>query len=195
MTKEHAKILFPYQEDDDLHELWEEAYFKTKNYFLTRSPLPLVWRSKLKRLKREYTAYLVLTDHDENTSIDNESSERELSFPENFIECYHLLQNERAKAKRSLTMAETPEELDKVIDNWMDIEISYANHWALPSTKENDIKIAQSQEPDPMELLKALQEVKEKINSDSLNTLKENYNILPKVVQKEVKRLTLLSKN
>lgn len=65
MTKKEAHIFFRHSPEDDLEEVWEQRLFKQKQYFLTRVPTPLVWKSKLKRLFNEYRAFLVLTNQEE----------------------------------------------------------------------------------------------------------------------------------
>ncbi|MBW7868224.1 MAG: hypothetical protein H3C31_07875 [Brumimicrobium sp.] len=194
MTKEYAKLILPHNEDDDLDEIWEVIFFKQINYFLTHAPIPLVWQSKLKKLNNEYTAYLTLTDQtaiqEEITSIFSQA----IQYPENFLEAFHVFQTERSQQKRQVIKTQNPHELTNIIEQWLKVETDYATYWSHPICLENDIKVAQSQEPDPMTIIADLSQAEIILKSTSIHCLKENYNILPEGVKKEVKRLTLLAK-
>ncbi|RFC53729.1 hypothetical protein [Brumimicrobium aurantiacum] len=194
MTEEQAHLFFPHEPHEDLEDLWEHRLFEQKQFFLTRPPLAKVWNAKIKKLDKQYEAYLVLTEQNRPLSKIDHSLEGVYNFSDQYIEAFHQFHKLRNDFKSELLQAQTFLDLSEVIEEWLKVENKFAQYWSLPSTAENDIEILQGKEPDPMEFLKALKEGHEIIQSPLTKDLKTNYNILPEIVQKEVKRLTLLSK-
>ena len=194
MTRSEASLFFRHSAEDDLEEVWEQRFFTQKQYFLTHAPTPLVWRSKLKRLSKEYCAYLVLMEQEEIETNDSSTILKQLSFPENFIDAFHAFHQLKNQHKSEVLQAPSFPELSNAVLRWLNTELEYASYWSCPDSKELEEKVFLSKEPDPMEILKDLQVAKSTIGGTSIEGLKNNYNILPENIKKEVKRLTLLAK-
>ncbi|HLW30364.1 MAG TPA: hypothetical protein VKX29_05870 [Brumimicrobium sp.] len=195
MTKEQAHLFFPHSPEDDLEELWEQRFFEQKQFFLTRPPIRKVWEARLKRLSKQFDAYLALTNQKEEVVLKKNENIESIKFTDEFITSFHEFHALRNKKKSILLQAQNISELANAIENWLNIEQSFAIHWSHPLSENNEIEVARSKEPDPMEFLKDLKRTKKLINSTSLDTLKKNYNILSESIKKEVKRLTLLAKD
>lgn len=194
MTKEQAHLFFPHTEEDDLEDLWEQRLFEQKQFFLTRPPIRVVWMSRLKKLEKQYQAFLVLTDQESPNEVIHHNLETETVFSDEFVIAFHQFHKQRNIYKSELLKSQTYNELVIAIEDWLTTEFVYAEYWVVEESELDTIEVVRGKEPDPMELLKGLKEVETKINSSEINALKENYNILPEIVKKEVKRLTLLAK-
>ena len=194
MTKEQAQLYFPYSPGDDLEDLWEQRFFEQKQFFLTRPPIQQVWMSRLKKLKQQFNAYLILTDQENLDDVNTIALENEIAFSEEYIAAFHQFHKQRNQYKSALLKAQNYSGLVQVIEDWLKTELSYAHYWSFSKSKDNEIEALISKELDPMEFLKELNSTKDLINSTLIRDLKENYNILSENVKKEVKRLTLLSK-
>jgi ribosomal silencing factor RsfS len=194
MTKEQADLFFPYSPDDDLEDLWEQRLFEQKQFFLTRPPIRMVWMSRIKKLEKQFQAFLVLTEQEKTEDIVPIQIKNELIFSEYFVAAFHQFHKQRNSYKSELLQAQSYNALVELIERWLSTELEYAKYWIVEESKNNDIEAIRSKEPDPMELLKVLKEAAVLIDSPLIEVLKENYNILPENVKKEVKRLTLLTK-
>lgn len=187
-----AKFYFPFTPEDDLYDLWEERFFEQKQYFLTHTPLRVVWESKIKRLKKTYEAYLLLTDQPYNP-IEAKINTEESIFSEDFIDSFNTFHTLRNQQKTKVLYAQTMDQLVQAVEEWLTTENRFATYWSHPLSEEDEIQAIRSQEIDPMDLLKELKTIKEELNISTLAELKKNYKNLPENVRKEVKRLTLLA--
>ncbi|RYM33533.1 hypothetical protein ERX46_11380 [Brumimicrobium glaciale] len=194
MTKEQAHLFFPNPKEEDLEDLWEQRLFEQKQFFLTRPPLRLVWMSRLKKLEKQFEAYLVLIDQENPKENIQNHLESEIIFSDEFVAAFHQFHKQRNVYKSKLLQAQTYDALVNVIDEWLATEFLYAEFWKVEESEHNEIEVIRSKEPDPMDLLKDLKETEKLIDSKRIKDLKENYNILSENVKKEVKRLTLLTK-
>lgn len=195
MTKREAHLFLSHSEDENIEDVWEQLFFSQKQYFLTHTPTPLVWESKLKRLFKKYCAYLVLTDQ-EYIEIDRSLDfSKNIDFQNDFINAFNEFHRLRNQHKSEVLRANSFSELSDAIKRWLNTELEYALYWSYPLSKDLDIQVFLSKEPDPMQILEDLKVTKNKLGKTSILELKNNYNILPENIQKEVKRLTLLSKS
>ncbi|WP_107038850.1 hypothetical protein [Brumimicrobium mesophilum] len=194
MTIEQAQIFFPNPSNEDLEDLWEQRFFEQKQFFLTRPPIHQVWKSRIKKLEQQFNAFLVLTEQEKPKGKTHKISNEDSAFSDEFIVAFHQFHKQRNLFKSALLKAQYYSELVQVIENWLKTELSYAQYWSHPESKVNEIEALISKELDPMEFLKELKATEILITSPLIKDLKENYNILPENVKKEVKRLTLLAK-
>ncbi|HLV43288.1 MAG TPA: hypothetical protein VKY37_13485 [Brumimicrobium sp.] len=195
MIKEQAHLFFAHSPEDDLEELWEQRFFEQKQYFLTRPPIRKVWEGRIRRLYQQYQAYLVLTDQEYREGINTASEEKDVIFSLDFITSFHEFHALRNQHKSIVLQAHDLDGLNDAIKQWLNTEKKFSIYWSHPASIEDTIEVARSKEPDPMELLKGLKETEKTIGTSTLTALKENYNNLNESVRKEVKRLTLLSKD
>lgn len=189
MTNSEAKIFFPFNEGDDLEELWEQRFFEQKQFFLTRPPMEKVFKSRIAKLLKQYDAYLLLGGEAVKNAPVN--LEEKIVFSESVLASYRLFHNYRNAFKSKVLQVQHPENLSQVIEAWTAMEKEYHKLWSNEESKMNETQVTLSKEPDPMEVLKAIKEVggEELVFSD----LHSRYALLPEILQNEVKRLTLLS--
>lgn len=195
MTKREAFLFLRHSAEDDLEEVWEQLLFMQKQYFLTHVPTPLVWESKLKRLFKKYRAYLVLTDREDIEEKDSPDFSKKINFSDHFINAFNEFHKLRNQHKSEVLQSQSFFELSDAVMRWLNTELEYAFYWSHPMSKELDIKVFLSKEPDPMQMLKDLKGAKSLLGETSIMGLKNNYNNLDENIKKEVKRLTLLSKS
>lgn len=195
MTKNEAKLFFPLEKEEDIDAAWEIVFFKQKQYFLTHTPIPNVWYSKIRRLQKQYKAYLILSNQMVPAVYEEEIADVHPIFNPKFIEAFHLFHQYRNQHKLAVLNATDLHSLTIAVKSWLVTEKQYAQYWVYPESSTNDLKVVQSKEPDPMDWLNSLERIQAYLSSQNINILKENYNILPEDVRKEVKRLTLLANN
>jgi len=194
MNKEEAKLFFPHEPEDDLDDLWEQRLFEQKQFLLTRPPLAKVFQSRLKKLKQQYHAYLLITNQ-ENRIKSFSSITREYDFSEDLIEAFHTYHENRNDLKSDVLQATDYASLEKVISAWLSLERAYYELWYFQESKAIDLEVTLSKEPDPMVFLGALKTIKEKQKITTFRELQNAFHDLPDMLQKEVKRLTLLSED
>lgn len=187
-----AKFYFPFTPEDDLFDLWEERLFEQKQYFLTHTPIRIVWESKIKRLNKAYEAFLLLTDQvftpaEESVSKDN------TNFPDDFIEAFNIFHAHRNNQKTAILQAQTLSRLTQAVEDWLALEHQFATYWSHPESESDEVQAIRSKEIDPMDFLEELKKTKEDLDISTASELKKNYKYLPLNVRKEVKRLTLLA--
>ncbi len=195
MTKKEAHLFLRHSAEDDLEEVWEQLLFTQKQYFLTHTPTPLVWKSKLKRLFKKYQAFLVLTDQEVSEEMTFKEPVNTIEFPDDFLLAFNVFHESRTQHKSEVLQANSFSALSEAIMRWLGTEIAYASYWSYPASEKLETKVFLSKEPDPMEVLKEIRAVQQRLDAPLIEELKKNYNNLPENIQKEVKRLTLLSKN
>ncbi|MFA5573895.1 MAG: hypothetical protein WC994_02445 [Brumimicrobium sp.] len=195
MNTELAKFYFPATSEDDLFVLWEDQFFQQKQFFLTNTPNRTVWESKLRRLQKTYTAFLVLTDQPEENKYESMLNTSFKEFTNNFIEAFNEFHTTRNIYKTKVIQSNTVKDLHNTIMEWL----SYENHfyllWFYEDSMGNELQVLRGKEPDPMYILADLKQVYNEFGFETFDDLKTNYNKLPLSLQKEVKRLTLLAKN
>ncbi len=194
MTKKEALLFFPHDPEDDLDDLWEERLFEQKQFFLTRPPIAKVFQARLNKLEKQYNAYLLLTEELDNVKVMNHP-EVVYSFPNDVIETFNEYHSFRNKFKHEVLKSNDFNSLRKVIDAWMTLENTYAAQWFYNESKQDDIDVVQSKEPDPMVILEKLKKARNDKNIKTFDNLQKHYNVLDEVIRKEVKRLTLLKKD
>tara|TARA_B100000508_G_scaffold118450_1_gene98645 strand:+ start:161850 stop:162434 length:585 start_codon:yes stop_codon:yes gene_type:complete len=192
MTKKEAALFFPYEDSDDLDDLWEERLFEQKQFFLTRPPLEKLFNSRLEKLKKQYLAYLTLKGEDD-TIIPINSSDKAESFPVNLIETFNIYHERRNQYKQELLRAQDFATVQNVLHSWLSMEKSYYKKWQLNDSLNDQLDVTKSKEPDPMILLEGLKTAHEQDNIHTFEDLRSKYNQLNEDVRKEVKRLTLLA--
>lgn len=192
MNQSEAKLYFKYENNDELLDLWEERFFEQKQFFLTRTPINKVFYGRLKKLHKQYEAYLALSETADNTKPITWIKPK-VDFTNVVIEAFNQLHKFRTQIKQFVLQSNNPKQLQDVIDYWLSVEFEYINKWSNPITSLIEEDVVISKEPDPMDLIKSLNEWDE--NKPPKKTFEElilAYSFLPKRLQLEVKRLTLL---
>src|SRR5690554_4884139 len=157
MTRREANIHFPHNEGDDLDELWEERFFKHKEYFLTRPAVHKTWYSRLRKISKQYNAYLIIANKeivDMDFSLETDTPP---TYSDNFFEAYNQYHQFKNNHKMELYKTEEFIDLFKAASKWLSTEFYHALHWKHPESENNEIKALLSQEVDPVAFITDLQ--------------------------------------
>lgn len=192
MTKTEASIFFSAQEGDDLHDLFEERLFDFKRFFISNAPLKKVFDSKAQKLKQIHQAYLILSD---STEIQQEDSVTnfDFNFSNNILEAFGQKEKIKGQLKNDILKSENVNTILFYAYKLIELQESYNQNWNTIIFTEEPIDVPISKEPDPMELLQAIQEFNKigGVNYSDMNTLRE---LVPDTLMKEAKRLYLHQK-
>ncbi|SFT50912.1 hypothetical protein SAMN05216474_0968 [Lishizhenia tianjinensis] len=189
MDLKEAQIYFPLKEEEDAHDKWEEILFEHKQFFLTRPAIPKVFRSKLKKIQQQYEAFESITG---DSFKAQEISYGEFPFSDVVQECFQQMFRYRGQFKQDVLRCQQVKDISKVIEKWLELELEHAQKWFFEYPEDLDTPIV-SKEPDPMILLGALRQWDEN-EQKSFSLLKKDFEVLPKALKDEMKRLSLLLK-
>lgn len=193
MTLKEAKLFFPVEDHEDIDELWEQRLFDQKQFFLTRPPISSVFNSRIKKLEKQYNAYLRLKK--ESDSVRTLSNDRDVhSFPESILETFNDYHQRRNRFKQDLLQAQDFSSVKAIITAWMNMEHAYYDQWKNSESLNDPVEAFKSKEPDPMDLLDSIKKLTAQEKIETFEALHSNYFDLPELIRKEVKRLTLLAK-
>lgn len=196
MTKEEAKLFFPYEVGDDLEELYDERFFEYKNFFLSKIPIKKVFESKLGKLTQMAKAYqqLQLDLNSINVPIElnenNHHSNGNTVFPDNIMDAFNLWEQQKGVCKQRISASTEINSLTQAIKQYIDVTESYRNKWL--SDEEIAIELSQlSKEEDPMQVYAAIVAFNNEGGKDFKDILSMKSNLF---LLKEMKRLSLLAK-
>ncbi len=189
MTPEEARLFFPYTEDDDLSDLYDERLFEHKQFFLSKTPIRKVFESRLEKLAQMEKAYRIIAN--EPLSGNNEPSVEPVDFPDNLLAAFNLWEQLKGNSKQQIMLSRTASELRENVLRYLQIVDDYRIKWY--TEQEIDAEITQlSKDEDPMEVLQAIRSFEEEGGVNFQDILKMNTNSF---LLKEMKRLSLLVKN
>ncbi len=195
MTKEEAQLFFTLDETEYPEDQWEAVLFEYKQFFLTRPVVAKVFMAKLKKLQKQYLAYIVLTDSvaKNQTEKENQLILPELKVFDSVEQTFQSLFTFRSTIKQRLLRSDNVEDLAQLVTHWLEQEYRYQALWKIEVSWFEAKEITISKEKDPMILLSAIKKWDNGEKKD-FKTLKQNLNDLPETLLDEVKRLSLLSK-
>jgi len=188
VSPEEAKIYLPVLEGDDLVDVYEEKLFEYQQFFASKMPINKLFISRLQRLEKLHEAFETLGG--KTTSSNFESLVWRISegtIREVFNQYHHI----RGEANVHLLSARSAKDIATLSMKVLEFTQHYAQIWCVfeDNVDLEDIKV--TQEPDPMDLLKAIKDLEAR-DVKSFNQLPglEEENL----VLREAKRLTLWSK-
>lgn len=189
MTPEEARLFFPYSEEEDLSDLYDERLFEYKQFFLSKTPIRKVFESRLEKLAQMDKAYRIIAN--EPLSVNNEPSVEPVDFPDNLLAAFNLWEQLKGNSKQQIMLSLTASELRKNVLRYLQITDDYRLKWY--TEQEIDAEISQlSKDEDPMEVLQAIRSFEKEGGVNFQDILKMNTNSF---LLKEMKRLSLLVKN
>lgn len=196
MTKEEAKLFFPYEEEDDLEELYDERFFEYKNFFLSKIPIRKVFESKLSKLTQMDKAYRLLQMDLNNINLPIEASaedaisEKNTVFSNTILDAFNQWEQLKGVCKQQISVATEINSLTLAIGQYISVTENYRDKWI--TEEEIDIELSQlSKEEDPMQVYAAIKEFNEQGGRDFKDILSMKSNLF---LLKEMKRLSLLAK-
>lgn len=189
MDLKEALIYFPLLEDEDALDKWEELLFEHKQFFLTRAAIPKVFQSKLKKISQQYDAFRVVAEDDLTPQVINYDS---FTFSNEVGKAFQEMFAYRGQFKQDVLKCVQAQDIQLVVNKWLEVELAYAALWAFDFPDDLERPVI-SKAPDPMLLMGSIRSWDENRHK-SFTELKKDFDVLPKVLKDELKRLSLLLK-
>ncbi|HLU88058.1 MAG TPA: hypothetical protein VKZ44_09910 [Taishania sp.] len=189
MTLQEAKLFFPFEEADDLDDLYAERLFEYKQFFISKTPIRKVFESKLVKLKQMHDAYCLLTNMP-IVEVENKQY-NVVQFSDELKSAFSEWERLKSQVKQELTIANHALQLIQTISWYLSIVDTYRLKWYTEELIEVEIDQL-SKDPDPMEILQAINDFEQSGGKTFEDILKMRSNIY---LLKEMKRLSLLVKN
>lgn len=189
MTIEEAKLFFPFDEADDLSDLYSERLFEHKQFFLSKTPVRKVFEARLEKLLQMDKAYRAITKNE--TSSSHSEQIETINFPDTILTAFNQWEELKGKSKQQIMLSPTASSLQKSVLNYLKLVDEYRLKWYTED--EIDVEISQlSKDEDPMEILTEIKSFEKEggIYFEDILKLGTNSFLL-----KEMKRLSLLVKN
>ena len=185
MTESEARLFFPFEEGDDLEDLYDERFFEFKQFFLTKAVVGRVFHAKLDKLIKFENAYTCLI-HSEFKNVDVHFES--INFSDVVSEAFALFEQKKGEIRQKIGQARGSKDLIPYVEQLIELVRSYYQKWQSPA--ELDVKIESiSKEPDSMQLLRAIKEFESAGGKTFQDVLEQKGN---EELQKEMKRVSLL---
>lgn len=151
MDKSEAWLYFPESNEETIDDQYDQHVFEWKQFFVNRFPVSKLFLSKLSKISRIEEAYSVLTEihHKAELVVFNND------FPNSLKDSFLHYEKERALYKKLLFQAQNLSDIVAIISAFLEFTKQYATIWK--GNYENLEGVVVSKEPDPMELLSALE--------------------------------------
>lgn len=185
MNPSLALIIFP--SDDEPEEQYAEKLFKIKHYFFQRSPIPKVYKQKIKELNDIHLAFEIRFPE---LSISKDANENlEFSSRNDFANDFIVIQEIRSMCRRNMSNSHNALSLIEILQNWYYIELKYSSAYNtfFKNHDLSDINLAQSS--DPMYVMKELKNQTWTLTDDSIEE-----GFVPSSVVHELKRCSKFMK-
>jgi hypothetical protein len=183
MTSEEARIYFAATEEDELENEFLTELFKHKNFFISTSPIPKVFLSRLKKLGKIQEAHKALGGVEEKSSFEElKSNYNDKSLGEIFRE-YSSIRN---VFKQKIMASNTINDIKSIVLNLLEETRLYANAWSYDYESLDGVLV--SNEMDQMNVLNQIKKLEavEPITIEAIQKL-DSENVLVR----ESKRLSL----
>ena len=165
MTLAEAKIILGIDSQEDAFDAFEEQLFALKQFFVTKPILQTTFRAKLKKLKQLQNALAVFEiDFKQPAKVIELNPINAIEFSSVFKEVQLLKNN----LKLAINRSNNPFEIKEYVERLLELATNYYRCWKINATFDTSAVIL-SKEPDPMELLAAIQAA----NSAGINTFEE----------------------
>lgn len=189
MTKEEAKLFFPYNEEDILSDLYDERLFEYKQFFLSKTPIRKVFEARLEKLNQLDKAYTILSGV---PAVRVEILPAEpIIFSDVILEAFNQWEQRKGIAKQKIATSFDAGTLSGNVQEYLILVDAYRKKWY--TEHEIPVEIPQvSKDEDPMVVLEAIKAFDASGGKKFDDILKMNTNSF---LLKEMKRLSLLIKN
>lgn len=188
---ENDRLFFPYEENDDWEERYEELLFEDKQFFTTRVIVPKVFRARLEKIKKREAAFRRMSGIAQSESLPK--IEFETFSAENLKSIYLSFQKDKAVLFQQLYKAQECATVVFLIEKLLEHFLRYAANWKL-STLNDANEILLSKELDPSELYAALNAF-DQAGGESVNEIETLFFEGKNQLLTEAKRLSLLLQN
>jgi hypothetical protein len=182
-------IHFVVHEGDYPLDRYDEYLFTFKQFFITRAFIPKLFLKKMKEMLVMHQAAIDLFPDLLIERADSISLPETVDFIGSWKQDFNLLQNTRNNFKRMIIQADNASVIGSIVQQWLEFEVSYIHRYGSVYTDDlADVLV--SKEPDPMLLLEQISLLE---NDSSIEHLISVRKELPEVLQRELKRLNLLT--
>lgn len=165
MTLAEAKIILGIDSQEDAFDAFEEQLFALKQFFVTKPILQTTFRAKLKKLKQLQNALAVFEiDFKQPAKVIELNPINAIEFSSVFKDVQLLKNN----IKLAINRSNNPFEIKEYVERLLELAANYYRCWKINATFDTSAVIL-SKEPDPMELLAAIQAA----NSAGINSFEE----------------------
>jgi|688.fasta_scaffold56195_3 hypothetical protein len=165
MTLAEAKIILGIDSQEDAFDAFEEQLFALKQFFVKKPILQTTFRAKLKKLIQLQDALAVFEiDFKQPAKVIELNPINAIEFSSVFKEVQLLKNN----LKLAINRSNNPFEIKEYVERLLELATNYYRCWKINATFDTSAVIL-SKEPDPMELLAAIQAA----NSAGINTFEE----------------------
>lgn len=165
MTLAEAKIILGIDSQEDAFDAFEEQLFALKQFLVTKPILQTTFRAKLKKLIQLQDALAVFEiDFKQPAKVIELDLINVIEFSSVFKEVQLLKNN----LKLAINRSNNPFEIKEYVERLLELATNYYRCWKINATFDTSAVIL-SKEPDPMELLAAIQAA----NSAGINTFEE----------------------
>jgi hypothetical protein len=188
MTIEEAKLFFPYSENDDLFDLYDERLFEYKQFFLSKTPIRKVFEAKLEKLTQMNQAYEMITGNQDVLS-DAEPNET-IDFSDTIRIAFNQWEELKGKSKQLIMHSKNAFSLRENVLYYLNVVDEYRLKWYTGIDIDSEIPQL-SKEEDPMDVLAEIKSFEQEGGVYFEDILKLGTNSF---LLKEMKRLSLLVK-
>jgi len=186
MEKSEALLILGISDAEDVENAYEEKVFEWKNFFVNRFPVAKLFHAKLHQLDKLEAAYEILGGQKHQSKM---AESEEHPFDRDFMAAFRAYSNQRSQLKMQLFAATNALQVKEVVLKLIALTRDYAQVWYDSALETKGAVV--SKEPDPMDILKALEEAKQLgvHNISEISRLPEGHLVL-----NEAKRLSLWTK-
>lgn len=158
MNREDALLYFPYEEEDDLNDLFEERLFEFKQKLMTIAPSRKLFDIQLSRFSKISDAYLYLSDTVDSNDVVEFSL---IHFEDELAIAWKAYNESKNQLKLLLNRSESLNEIRQLVNLMLENMIRFTAPFELLNLKEDVNSVLLSKEPDPMEISAAIQKFNE----------------------------------
>lgn len=145
------RLFFPFDDGDDLFDLYEERLFEDKQFFTTKALLPSVFRKRLLKMEQRESAFCRMT---EQAPVSVENAAETWIPPLDFCTLFQEFQQKKSSLFQAIFQANRVPELAVKVQQLISLFEVYSLAWQMETDLEN---VLLAQEPDPVELHRAVQ--------------------------------------
>jgi hypothetical protein len=187
MDKALAKLLFQVPSDGDPQDVYDHLVFEHRNFFLSKSPIPTIFRARLaKAIQLQQAAFLEFPEEIDWDITEPNLQLIETEWAQNWLVDFGKLQVFRNQMKLHLHRLPHPTMWKDPIESWLDTEMTYAKLYGEDLSVDAEVLV--SKEPDPMRIW---QELTNLVFPSTPENLKFHSKDLSSTLQVEQKRLHL----
>lgn len=152
MSPTNHKIFFPFEEDDDLFDLYEERLFEDKQFFTSKPIISVIFNKRIAKVEKREISFRTLT----NTEVISSSV---LPFKpiigDSIPEVYRIMQAAKSETYKEIFSATDAPTVLQLAANLLSIQSQFVHELFIPNYKD-DGSILLSKEPNPNELAQSV---------------------------------------